>query len=471
MTFTGGFSNGLMRGLSVGQGLVLNAENRQRQQRLDAERTEDRQFQRGMQEKQEQRADQQFAWQTRQQELFEEKYQDEKRVRDDFRNLALMESAIENGTYDSPEFFQAFNSVFSDMIQVGGPDGATKTLVGAAMTPDGKGFIPHLRVTTPDGKSYDAPATLPNRDATDTDVMVVPFNQFFTSMGERKQTLGGLLKSKRAQLDPQGYFSARDSAAAEQRKYQREDQVDERKATRDREAEERKNAFELQRQNREYILRHGLEAAKHRMGGGGAGSGGTGKTDLIQLRHGRMATLEDLRKAYIASYGQTDALGNLMKTEGGAPSFEDWVNSQAAQPVFHVEEKLPVDVTDPNYQEARRLAEEWANKKAGWLSADSSDFSLYGGSRARAIAAKTMEFYERFNGNGKGRTSTGHPAGQGLAPQPQKPPQQPKQPDQPKQKLDAQNPEHKKIAIDILKEAGGDKAKARQIAKQRGYAF
>jgi len=469
MTFTGGFSNGLMRGLSVGQGLVLNAENRQRQQRLDAERTEDRQFQRGMLEKQEQRADEQFAWQKRQQERFEEKYQDEKRVRDDFRNLALMESAIENGTYDSPEFFQAFNSVFSDMINVGGPDGATKTIVGAAMTPDGKGFIPHLQVTTPDGKSYEAPATLPNRDATDTDVMVVPFSQFFANMGERKQTLAGMLKAKRAQLDPQGYFSARDSAAAEQRKYQREDLVDERKAKRDREAEERKNAFELQKQNREYSLRHGLEAAKHRMGG--SGSGGTGKTDLIRLRHGRMATLDDLRKSYIASYGQTDALGNLMKTVDGAPSFEDWVNNQAAEPVFHVEEKLPVDVSDPNYLEARRLAEEWANKKAGWLSSDSSDFSIYGGSRTRAIAAKTMEFYERFNRNGKGRTSTNHPAGQGLAPQPPKASQQSKQPAQPKQKLDAQNPEHVKVARELLREAGGDKAKARELAKQRGYAF
>lgn len=421
MTFAGGFSNGLMRGLSVGQGLVLNAENRQRQQRLDAERAEDRQFQRGMLEKQEQRADQQFAWQKRQEERFEEKYQDEKRVRDDFRNLALMESAIENGTYDSPEFFQAFNSVFSDMINVGGPDGATKTIVGAAMTPDGKGFIPHLRVTTPDGKSYEAPATLPNRDATDTDVMVVPFSQFFANMGERKQTLAGMLKAKRAQLDPQGYFSARDAAAAEQRKYQREDLVDERKAKRDREAEERKNAFELQKQNREYSLRHGLEAAKQRMGGGS----GSGKTDLIRLRTGRTATLDDLRKSYVANYGQTDPMGNLLKITDGAPSYEDWVNSQALQPVFHKDQK------------------------------PSSDFS---------------EFYTGLMGG-----TTGHPSGQGLATTPpkpvaKKPAPQPKKQAQPKT-LDPGNAEHKKIALDILKEAKGDKTKARQIAKHRGYSF
>jgi hypothetical protein len=459
----GAFSNGLMRGLSVGQGLVLNAENRQRQQRLDAERTEDRQFQRGMLEKQEQRADQQFAWQKRQQEMFEEKYQDEKRVRDDFRNLALMEAAIENGSYDSPEFFQAFNSVFSDMINVGGPDGATKTIVGGAMTPDGKGFIPHLRVTTPDGKSYEAPATLPNRDATDTDVMVVPFSQFFASMGERKQTLAGMLKAKRAQLDPQGYFSARDSAAAEQRKYQREDLVDERKATRDREAEERKNAFELQKQNREYSLRHGLEAAKHRRGG----SSGTGKTDLIQLRTGRTATLDDLRKSYVANYGKVDANGNLIGLADGSPSYEEWVNKQAAEPVFLVEEKPEaVDPSSQRYLDAKRKADQWVNSKAGLLSSDKTDFADYGGDRERARRAKFEEFY---------REPGDHPSGQGLAPPPQKPvakkpAPQPKKQAQPKT-LDPSNAEHKKIALDILKEAKGDKAKARQIAKQRGYSF
>jgi hypothetical protein len=37
--------------------------------------------------------------------------------------------------------------------------------------------------------------------------------------------------------------------------------------------------------------------------------------------------------------------------------------------------------------------------------------------------------------------------------------------------LDTKNPEHRRIAAEILQEAGGDVNKARQIAKQRGYAF
>jgi hypothetical protein len=51
-------------------------------------------------------------------------------------------------------------------------------------------------------------------------------------------------------------------------------------------------------------------------------------------------------------------------------------------------------------------------------------------------------------------------SGKGKEPKQQKP-----------TKLDPGNQEHVQIAREILKEAGGDRAKARQIAKQRGYSF
>jgi hypothetical protein len=51
-------------------------------------------------------------------------------------------------------------------------------------------------------------------------------------------------------------------------------------------------------------------------------------------------------------------------------------------------------------------------------------------------------------------------SGKGKEPKQQKP-----------TKLDPGNQEHVQIAREILKEAKGDKAKARQIAKQRGYSF
>lgn len=57
-----------------------------------------------------------------------------------------------------------------------------------------------------------------------------------------------------------------------------------------------------------------------------------------------------------------------------------------------------VDVKSPEYREAQRMAEDWASGKAGLLRSDKTDFSDYGGSRAEAIQAKTMEFYRNLTG-------------------------------------------------------------------------
>ena len=458
----GAFSNSLLRGLSVGQGLAMNAENVKRQKQLDIERAEDRRYNRDRQAVIDNRAEQQFGWQQQQHDMLVRRYAEEEETKQMYRDIVFMEQSLENESYDTPEFFAATNRVFADMVKVGGPEGSTKEMVGASITPDGSGFIPHLKVTTAEGKSYTAPATLPNRDHTDTEAMVIPFRQFFGEMGSRKQRIQDLLQAKLAQLDPKGYLDNKRAVAAEDRQHGRDLDKEDRQRRYELEKEAREHDFELKKMSREYDLRRGLEAVK-------VHSGGSGKSDLIHLRTGRTTTLDDLRKSYIATYGKADSMGNLIGTVDGAPTYEAWVNGQAVQPVFTAQEKPAVDMDDPVYLEAQKRAEKWARGQAGYLSSDKSDFAAYGGNRQQAIAEKTLEFYDMMK-NGKTpqpQGGDGHPAaggmqasGKGKEPKQQKP-----------VKLDTGNQEHVQIAREILKEAKGDKAEARRIAKRRGYSF
>lgn len=443
----GAFSNSLLRGLSVGQGLVMNADNIRRQKQLDQERSEDRQYNRDRQAVADNRAEQQFAWQQQQHDMLMKRYAEEEETKQMYKDIVFMEQSLENGTYDTPEFFAATNRVFADMVNVGGPDGSTKEMVGASITPDGSGFIPHLKVTTADGKSYPSPATLPNRDHTDKYVMVIPFRQFFGEMGSRKQYIQNLLQAKIAQLDPKGHIENKRAMAAEERKNQLA--LDK---------EKRDHAFELEKLGKEYDLKRGLEAAKEK-------SGASGKSDLIQLRTGRTTTLDDLRKSYIATYGKADPMGNLIGTVDGAPTYEAWVNAQATAPVFSVQEQSGIDTGSELYAKAEKMAKQWVNDQAGWASSDGSDFKQYGGNRQQALAEKTAEFYQMLKGGG-----TPHPAAGGVTrEQPKAKPSNKSK--QQVQKLDKANPEHMQVARELLAEAKGDRAKARQLAKQRGYSF
>jgi hypothetical protein len=216
--------------------------------------------------------------------------------------------------------------------------------------------------------------------------------------------------------------------------------------------EQRGNAFTMQKLGvendnanakltREYGLKEGLERAKN------AAGGSNGKTDMIQLKTGRTATLNDLRQSYIANYGKTDPMGNLLGTVDGAPTYEAWVNGQAVQPVFTAQEDSATD--GPLYAKAEAMAEKWVKEQAGTLSRDSSDFKQYGGNRQQALAAKTQEFYAMLKGGGKTKAAG----------------------EEPIQKLDPSNPEHFAVARELLAEAKGDKVKARQLAQERGYSF
>jgi len=71
-----------------------------------------------------------------------------------------------------------------------------------------------------------------------------------------------------------------------------------------------------------------------------------------------------------------------------------------------------VDVGSAEYREAKRQAEEWASGKAGLLRSDKTDFSDYGGNRAEAINAKTLELYRELTGAGGTKGSDGVPGTQ-----------------------------------------------------------
>ena len=282
------------------------------------------------------------------------------------------------------------------------------------------------------------------------------------------------------------------------------------------------------------------------------GDGGADGVNLITLKTGRTVKLDDLRKSYESTYGKKDAQGFTIGLVEGAPSFAAWANSQAAQPVFTAD--APQPSADLQAQ-AERLADEWINEQAGWLSSDEKDFAQYGGNKAQAKVAKTAEFLQQLMQQ-QGIAPQGQapqaqlPAASGLQPGQQAPidPNKPainnpdgsistertisvtvdgkvynlptiingkqyapdeavelfrqgknkpvgvfnsvqeattaaqarskeigKQRDSSTQKgkgtLDPSKPDHKQIAMDYLKKAGGDKAKARELAKKDGWSF
>ena len=115
------------------------------------------------------------------------KYDSAESAQSGLADVALMERAFGSVTYDDPEFFEAFNRLFSNAIQTGGPEGTPKEIVGAVLVEGG--FIPKIKVTKSDGSSYIAPVTLPNRDESDTEVLIWTFKDFFASLGVRKMAL------------------------------------------------------------------------------------------------------------------------------------------------------------------------------------------------------------------------------------------------------------------------------------------
>ncbi len=70
-------------------------------------------------------------------------------------------------------------------------------------------------------------------------------------------------------------------------------------------------------------------------------------------------------------------------------------------------------VDSPEYREAQRQAEAWADDEAGYLSTDKTDFAKYGGNRAEAVRKKTLEILAEGTGGGGKSVTQGAPQSSG----------------------------------------------------------
>ncbi len=476
-----------------------------RQQKLDEERQEDRTYQRGLLERQELRADEQYAqnkrtarsdakWKSLERKRKKGSWKDSdiKAAREESDQILLefttqMKAAgktewgeeetqallarlepvqhglkqkladlydpelvdkrlaatkdmlyqLKTGEFDHDTLLESANIAFAPELNARGQKyGAKQVRFSRRLpSPQGDGFVAELDITKDDGSTYRAPATANGGTAEDGDHEVKIYK-----MAEVAPYLIGQLQSLQG---AEAYLKSRGKIKEKKRKVMT---VGSDKAGRHLVYED--NGEEVRNV-------HGPIADD------GSGSS-NGKTERIKLKTGRVVALDDLRKSYIASYGKYDALGNLDGTVKGAPNYNAWVNEQAAEPVFWQEpqDEGGVDPNDPAYMEAKKQAEAWVNSQAGLLSTDGSDFAKYGGNREQALMEKTQEFYQLLKGGGQAPQVVS--AAQGLTPPAQAPQAQ---------QLDPQNPEHMQLARKFLKDAGGDKDKARQLAQQSGYSF
>lgn len=128
-----------------------------------------------------------------------------------FSDIEELERAASSGDADR-ETAAAFTRVYADEINKGGPKDSYKEVVDFWPTEDG--IVPELAVTRASGEKYRAPATQPNRDETDDDVMVIPWGQLFTDLKARKKMLE-LVRARRVGLGDSAPLTALQTAEAE----------------------------------------------------------------------------------------------------------------------------------------------------------------------------------------------------------------------------------------------------------------
>lgn len=352
------FMEGLLQGAQVGLGITGELRNRERQ------------------DKQDQRNAEVQDMQTDVMRLQLDKLKDDTYREKQLRALNGLQYAIENGAM-TPEVVDHFNEVYGDVINQGGPKGSTKRVVGAIPSPDGKGFVPELAVTQ-DGKTYTAPATLPNRDPSDKQVMVVPFAGLFKDISDRKAVIARI-NAERIRLGDNSPLAA----AAEARKAEREHKyrMDEKLA-------------EPRVVGENAALTTSGGKLLYRNDGGGAGGVGGGKGYNQQRAY----------KDFEGSLGQMlngtmDATGRWSLPEGNQEKFQTL--NQIGQEIIR---RVPPGSYAPGElagvlirnadravmspDVALRQAREEASQKAGLLTTDSNDF---GGSREDWIKRRAAE--------------------------------------------------------------------------------
>ncbi len=364
---------------------------------------------------------------------------------------------LRTGEFDHDVLLENANIVFAPELDARGEKyGAKQVRFNRLLpSPQGDGFVAELNITKADGSTYLAPATMNGGTAEGGDHEVKNFR-----MEEVAPYLVGQLLTLQG---AEAYLKARGKVQEKVRKVKvvGSDKV---------------GRILVYEDNGEPVRTlHGPIAE-----GIGKGRGGKGKADLIRLKTGVQVTFDNLRQSYLAylkSHETVDSRGFL--SYGDSLLFEEWVNQQAADPVFHSAKSVVVDIESSEYDEALEMAEKWGREQSGWLTSDDTDFADYGGSREQAIAEKTLEYYWMLKGQNLPQKGNDHPAVQGLGGQQNRQSKIQSRSlegilefdEQLDIRLNQENPGHMKIAREILEEAKGDKTLARQIARQKGYSF
>jgi hypothetical protein len=489
------------------KGMEFQQQQADRLNRLDEERAEDRTFQRGMLEKQEARTDENDAWirtqRARQVEEWSEA--DIKSAREqsdqvlleftgqmrtagkqewgpeevgelmsrlepvkhglrrklaalyDSKSVAERKSATQGvlkqlytGRFEHGELLKDANLAFADELDARGQKYGAKQVRFARLvpSPQGDGFMAELEITKGDGSKYRAPATVNGGTAEDGDdeVKVYRMEEVAPYLVGQLQTLQGAetyLKSRGKLQEPkqEWVFGA--------------------------DGELRMNKFSGETEKTGYV-----KPDKDGSGGGGKGV----KSHLYDEFN------QTLLRSLVADYGiddgdfGVDAMGNqrvdvdrfVNKLPKAAQQRylqalregERLMVDEGLSPIRAAQQALgPADafaVPDPEIlAQAEEIARKEARNKAGWVSSDSADFEASGGSREGFIAERTNYWVRKLSGQEEDSPPKG-----GMA-----------SPGRDQRVLTKENPDHVALARKFLQQAGGDKAKARELAKKAGYSF
>lgn len=287
------------------------------------------------------------------------------------------------GKFDRKTLVANANLAFADELNARGQKYGAKQVRFSRLVPapQGDGFMAELEITKADGSTYRAPATVNAGTAEEGDHEVKNFR-----MEEVAPYLVGQLLTLQG---AEAYLKSRGKIK-----------------------DKKREVMEVGSDKGGRMLVYKDTGEKVRDLHGPIASGqGNGKTDLIELKTGRTMTLDDARKAYLATYGKPDGMGGFV-VENTAPTFADWINSQAAQPVF---DTGPAPVDSEILARAESIAKQEASQKAGFFSSDASDFKDYGGTRDGFVAARTQYWVEQLSGREPATSRGGQAGGTGSA--------------------------------------------------------
>lgn len=117
---------------------------------------------------------------------------------------------------------------------------------------------------------------------------------------------------------------------------------------------------------------------------------------------GARGLLSDKQRIDIAVQRNTTGKGTLegerTDWDAAAERLRDVGRPDLAQYLESARDSGGIDVDSPEYREASRMAEEWAKERTGLFKSRKAEFPEYGGNRAEATQAKTLELYARLKG-------------------------------------------------------------------------